>query len=437
MHVLWAAIILSSNLASADANINNPEFEYGQAGWQVNAAATIINSYEMGGTKAMRVLTGGVASQDVIDFKPGDNYRASVWAKVGNKTQAAEMVARTYDVNGNLLSEKSVNIKSMDFAQHNLDFSIPYSAKNVKLFLSKEAGTYSFAVFDQLSIIKDTWSPALLRWAPPKLVNPTTIQLGTGQSGVKLDNNKDYIIKFPAAKKVGGTALFGGRNIVIMGGHVTIPAENTGKGGNLQRALFITGNQGTVHVEGLLVDGSGGGESDAIAIESPNSIVQIQNLRVNGIIGSNNTWHADMVQPWGGVKELRIDRLTGSSYYQGLQIPEDKGAIGKSIVSHVNMSILTPSSGVSGGQAIWLSHYCKTYPIELDEVYVQPRAGRSFSAAVFPMASDAKCPAVINGGETTWPYHTVTGSVHEGAPDVDFVPEGLAGLNYVSPGYNP
>lgn len=436
--LLLLCALLPSFAAAADLVVQNPGFESGLSGWTTTGDAIATNSTVNGGEKALRVLTGGEAAQDITtSVKPGENFRASVWGKTGNKLQPVQMIIRAFDQSGAKISEKAVSIATTDFALHHVDFAVPYSAKQVNLYLSKMAGSYSFGMFDGASLMVDTWSPHKLRWAPPALVNPITIQLTAGQTGTKLDPTKDYIIKFPPTKKVGGTAIFGGRNVVIMGGHVTIPAENTGKGGNYQRSLFITDNQGIVHIEGLLVDGSGGGESDAIAISSPNSTVQIQNLRVNGILGTNNTWHADVVQPWGGVKELRIDRITGSSYYQGLQIPEDVGAIGKAIISHVNLSILTPATGVSGGQMVWLSHYCKGYPVELDEVYALPRPGRTFGSSVFPMNTDTTCPFVINGQEGYWPGLPQKGVVKHGVPEKDFVPEGTAGINYVSPGYNP
>lgn len=274
-----------------------------------------------------------------------------------------------------------------------------------------------------------------LRWAPPVLTNPITLTLGTGRTSNTLDPAKDYIIKLPRSKKVGSTTFVGGRNIVIIGGHITIPV--TSELGAARRALYIKDATGTVHIEGVLVDGSGGEESDALAISAPNAIVQVQNFRVSGLRGSNDGWHADIIQPWGGVKELRVDRLTGSSHYQGLQVPIDSAPIGRATLQNVNLVALEPlSSTAMGGYMLWLAHNCNDYPVSLANVYVQPRAGRTLGKSVWPDQGDPACPAVISNNEASWPGLTITGKVIGGAPaGGDFVPSGVAGVNYVSPGY--
>jgi hypothetical protein len=156
-----------------------------------------------------------------------------------------------------------------------------------------------------------TTSP--LRWAPPTLVEPKTIVLGTGYTHTTLATNRDYIIKLPATKKVGATWIDGGRNVVVIGGHLTIPPTSFSPATNEATALSIKGATGTVHVEGVLIDGSAGGEFDAVTVNAPEATVQLENLRIVGVRGCNEKIHADVVQPWGGVKNLRINRLTGRS----------------------------------------------------------------------------------------------------------------------------
>jgi dihydropteroate synthase len=56
-----------------------------------------------------------------------------------------------------------------------------------------------------------------LRYAPPALVNPQTILLGTGATTTTMDPTRDYIIQLPKEKKTGYTYLIGGRNIVLIG----------------------------------------------------------------------------------------------------------------------------------------------------------------------------------------------------------------------------
>lgn len=277
-----------------------------------------------------------------------------------------------------------------------------------------------------------------LRWAPPQLTDPITIQLGTGPTSNRLKDDKDYIIKLSAEKKIGGVILQGGRNIIIQGGYITVPPGAANDAG--RRAIYIKNNVGTVHIEGLLIDNSGESDFDAVAIAAPKAIVQLQNMRIIGLTGSYQGFHADIVQPWGGVKELRIDRLTGTSNYQGFQIPQDLGAIEAAMIQDVNLGY-APSKSGKLGYLLWLTpgvSSCTTYPITLSNVYVEARPGQQIGNSVWPPVGRAmECAAVQNGNEVSWPnLPTITGAVKQGPPpNGDFVPEGVAGLQYISPGY--
>lgn len=282
-----------------------------------------------------------------------------------------------------------------------------------------------------------TLPSAGLRWAPPTLSEPTTIDLSTGASKLTLDRDKDYIIRMPAQKKVGATWLIGGRNIVIVGGHTTIPRGTPPGRANdgYRRNIYINDATGTVHIEGLLIDGSGGGDADGIDIAAPQATVQIQNVRIVGLRGRHAGFHADVVQPWGGVKDLRIDRLTGSSNYQGLQIV-GPGPIGTATVSNVN---LFQAAGPydKGGHMIWLAgHRCASVPITLENVWVKPRRGRWLGDSVWPQdrrtfARRRSCVGRASRRVASWPRLPVTGVVRAGTPrSGDFVPKGSVGIGY-------
>jgi len=291
-----------------------------------------------------------------------------------------------------------------------------------------------------------------LRYPPPTLEHPATINLGTGITYNRLVDGQYYLVKMPAVKKVGSTTLEGGRNIVIIGGYVTLPVLMKAPGqpdvsnGAISRGIYLKNNHGIVHIEGVLVDATGGGMADGIVIASPDSIVQIENVRVDGVFGFNHQFHADVVQPYGGVKNLRIDKLTGYSAYQGLTIGQDQGPIGSAEISRANLVCIHPQingPGNNGGYMLWFTSHGGSaetaYPLSLDEVYVQPRAGRTLGNSVWPPAGFAFCPAVIaaDGSVATWPaIPKVKGCVKLGVPPHgDFVPAGMAGLKYVSPGY--
>ena len=280
-----------------------------------------------------------------------------------------------------------------------------------------------------------------LRWAPPALTAPTEIRLGNGFTTTKLDKSKDYVIVMPSTVKVGGTSIEGGRNVVIVGGHATVPAtlEVGAPPDQQRRALYIKDATGTVHVEGMLIDGSGGGQSDGVAVSAPQAVVQLQNMRVVGLRGGEDGFHSDLVQSWGGAKELRIDRFTGSSNYQGLQIGPDLGTTGRADVSRVNMS---SSAGPldPGGYMVWLtrgSESCETTPAAMHDVYVNPRGDRPLGRSVWPpQDSSLPCRVRLSGAGLDWPgLPGVSGSVRGGMPPGgDYVPGDRAGNGYTSPG---
>ncbi len=279
-----------------------------------------------------------------------------------------------------------------------------------------------------------------LSWAPPALQDPQTISLGTGSTHTKLDPDRDYVVKLPDKKKVGATFLEGGRNIVIKGGHVTVPQGVTDPNDPRTRALYIKNATGKVHVEGVLIDGSGGGQSDGVAINAPKATVQLQNMRIVGLHGNETQVHADVVQPWGGVSKLRIDRLTGSSNYQGLQLAGDPtGAIVKNTNLYYEPSNLTEN--LRSPHLLWITDgatSCDHSALQLEEVYVVGKADRTFGQNVWPEdRGSLGCTAAVEGERASWPkLDKVSGFVEHGAPSGgDFVPAGIAGVGYVSPGY--
>ena len=288
---------------------------------------------------------------------------------------------------------------------------------------------------------------ARLRWAPPPLANPTTITLGDGPTYTRLNDDQDYVIQLPKTRKLGATVIEGGRNVVIMGGYITVPPTSDNADAAQASAIYIKDNVGVVHIEGVLIDASGRGMSDGIDIASPRAVVQIENVRVDGVFGFHNQFHAHVIKPFGGVAALRVDKLTGYSGYQGLTLDTELGPIGSADISRVNLvairkQVWGPNN--NGGQMIWMTRepQCQTtYPVRFGEVYLAPRAGTPLAKAVWPMAAGGSaCPATTTGddAEVAFPALPVAGTVERGLPPKgDFVPEGVAGVGYASPGYQP
>ena len=72
-----------------------------------------------------------------------------------------------------------------------------------------------------------------------------------------------------------------------------------------------------MHIEGILIHGETDVMFDGIDINAPEATVQIENVRMTGVWGSDGTEHADAIQTWGGVKDLRVDHLLADGDYQG------------------------------------------------------------------------------------------------------------------------
>jgi hypothetical protein len=276
---------------------------------------------------------------------------------------------------------------------------------------------------------------ARLAWPPPALTSPVTIHVGvTGGIGT-LSTTRDYRLVMPGAPRTEGLVINGGRNVVLVGGEIAIPHQGSNPTINSRRALHIANSTGVVHVEGLLLHGDD--ISEGIQIAAPQATVQLQNIAVLNVhardqLGFSDN-HPDVIQTWGSVGELRVDRLTGESDYQGLFFKADfNGRHGPVHLRNVNLR-----STATSRYQFWLSDKGGGYPtVSLREVWVETAPGRSFAKTVWPDTSHAQHAAVISGGAASWPTLPVTGAVRAGVPAAgDFVRASDVGVAYVSPGY--
>lgn len=294
-----------------------------------------------------------------------------------------------------------------------------------------------------------------LTWSPPRLVAPTTISLPTTSAHLQLNPAKDYILKLPAAGLTGSLWIEGGHNVVMIGGTITVPstANQTDNGAdNTDTGIYVKNATGTVHIEGVAIGAQTNVMFDGIDINAPLATVQIENVRITKLWGSDTMMHADAVQTWGGVGTLRIDRLSADGDYQGLTIDPDLGPVGNVDIQDTDLTIdpipsqlLSESKG--GGHMIWLTKGASTCnapsSVTLQNVYVNNTTtslGLSPADLVWPQATNTNlsCASVDRNGSFSWPHLPVTGTVTLGAPPGgQFVPAGVAGSNYVSPGYLP
>ncbi len=310
------------------------------------------------------------------------------------------------------------------------------------------------AVGGEGEVVAQTTVPEKLYWEAPPLENPITISVpandtsyGNGLTRLRLDTTKDYIIDLPDKRKVGGLHINGGRNVVVMGGYISANPDKVIVNSDTSNAsISISGNQSVIHIEGVLIDGSAGGQSDGIRVSnSPDGIVQLQNMRVVELFGDPpQEVHSDVVQlvaPDGvrAVKELRIDRFTGSSTITGFNMDEHGPTHLKNVnlFTHVKKGYRTstwarvvkfngPGSCVAGGHT-------------LESVYGIPPAKSTLGERVNPTTKyPNECAALQESNPTrvSWPKLPISGYVYLGPPPGgDFVPAGVAGVGYTSPGY--
>jgi hypothetical protein len=292
----------------------------------------------------------------------------------------------------------------------------------------------------------------------PTMNSPITIPLHVGSDSLHLDDSRDYILVMPPQKKTGPLYIRGGHDVEVIGGYMS----TTTKGPNIN----ISDDSGTqsgriVHIEGVLIDGSSGVPSDGIKIQAPNTIVQLENDRIVGLWGTLGGYHADVVQPGGGVKELRIDGLTGASHYNDLYFRRETNPLepptGKVTIrnantfGYVNPKGTAPATTIRGiaigtqsnppsddSQAI---NCTLTDPLVFDNFWVTPPAGVRPGQFVWPddnMEGGASwCDSAFAAGSSTVSWlglssakgGKVSGAINVGA-HADFVPAGSVGLGY-------
>ena len=261
-----------------------------------------------------------------------------------------------------------------------------------------------------------------LAWAPPALTDPITIQISNANRDLRLDEKKDYILKMPATPLTakGGLVISGGRNVVLIGGAIEAPPLAEAPGALERRAVYLKGQTGTIHIEGLSIGGADLGEAFNLD-QRLGAILQLQNIRIEKVHGTRAGHHADLVQTWAGPAELRIDRLTGTTDYQGFFLLPNQHFDGPApkLFDFRRMNI---KGSEQSGYMLWTQTEPE-FPVKVTDVYVAPSPAKvaQRDLIVWPKPST---------GDRSWE------NVKVGEPPGgDFVPAGVAGINYVSPGY--
>ena len=274
-----------------------------------------------------------------------------------------------------------------------------------------------------------------LTWTPPAVSHPMTVKItnGKGYYG-PFPDQQDIILQMPKTPVTNKVKVVGGHNLRLIGGSIA-PDQGTTF---VLRFVDVTGS---VFIEGVEIDGkrlSG----DGINVSGKKGFlpdVYIQNARVVNINGFTAGEHADIFQAQGDIGRLHIDHLTGTSNYQGLFL-RPEFAIAGATIKNVDLRFL-PNSHQPVTYLLWMrdsEESVKAYPVSLESVYIEPRPGQTVAAqAVFPSERSTRAKAVEKDGKVTWPPESlIMGCVVSGRPaSGDFVPDGSAGGNYISPGY--
>lgn len=250
-----------------------------------------------------------------------------------------------------------------------------------------------------------------LTWAPPELSDPTTVNVSPADITLELDGSRDYVVVMPDEPLESGLAITGGRNVVLVGGEIRVPWQGDDPWISQRRGLLLRDQTGVVHVEGLLITGED--LSEGIQIDAPEATVQLQNIRVEDVhardqVGFSDN-HPDVIQTWGGVAELRIDGLTGSTDYQGLFLAASSGSVGRADLRNVNI--------IGRETSRYLLWADGDFPRKVQNVYLQSAPGRGWAQTLWP-------------NPDAWP-----GASPGSPPGGDFVKAGTVGVGYSTPGY--
>ncbi len=444
MAVLCMLSGLASALATPGELITNGSFASFD-GWTTSftsgASGTLTNS----AGKALVTITDGGSHKANVQLKQtfyGDlmaNIPHAIYFEANaSETKAIDVIV--YSESGSVLWAK-YNL-SIGTTTDSYTYSFTPSSNEAGAYLAfRLGGSDSNFAIDNVSVAPSE----KLTWAPPALVDPVTINLGENDWLSTLSSGQDYIINLPTTvTRKRRVQIEGGRNVVVIGGQIEIS--------NVDNAFIIkSGDYGrVVHIEGVLISHESSiAQGDAFGISAPTSIIQIQNARVEHLQGYLDTEsggvHSDVIQTWGGSLEVRVDRLSGSSNYQGLFLVANYNTNNKFTFKRMDIS-LDPEwfAGAGGGGVVWLDRGLSggmggPFPNEFVNFYGQPRSGTPLDLAVYPARnhSDPDQQASMTDGYLTWPgLSWVTGGLYEGTPPGgDFVPSGTAGLNYSSPGY--
>jgi hypothetical protein len=273
-----------------------------------------------------------------------------------------------------------------------------------------------------------------------------------------LSATNDYRIHLPSEPLQGGLQIRGGHNVIIIGGQINLSAPCSDASSDCHGINIAKPTSGEVFIEGVwihnpqnpITQSTGDGIDVGDPAGSPSDIV-LQNLRIDGISGcSGGSDHADVFQPYSvpGAR-IHIDHLTGTTNCQGMTLDPDLSwssfgeLAAEYAIKNANINVLdNPYDDTAGNRYVWWltggSGGCLSGPIILRNVYAEEPDGTLQMNSVWPDTDRPEaCPSVWRAPTLSFPRSAqISGAVTAGMPPGgDYVPAGLAGITYVSPGY--
>ena len=212
----------------------------------------------------------------------------------------------------------------------------------------------------------------------PVLDHPQTITVESKPvpQHFRLKPDQDYVVRIGPASggfiETPGVKIVGGRNIVLIGGHIKRPdgsatndpatgapnPNHTAKG-----TLNLLGQSGTTYVAGLLIDNDNQFGADGIDFGGADigggmasGDFVLRDIRIEGVAGmahaanGHAVLHADGMQAWGPLRSLSLDAVTVVSSYQGLNF-QPEFPLGLVTLNRVNLRY---PPGDAHGYAFWL-----------------------------------------------------------------------------------
>lgn len=296
---------------------------------------------------------------------------------------------------------------------------------------------------------------AKLSWAPwPSDAN--TIVVNVPPTGLDMvgDPTKNYELvmpNVPVTPKLGAGCirLTSAKMVKIIGGECNIPWQGFPYDSKTRRCLSFNDVRWWLHVEGFWCHGD---VLDFAEYSGVNAAVTYENVRAEGISARDedlfSDGHPDGVYVYdatggGGARSVRMDRMTISTDYQAVFVKHPSSLSAEPIYLRNTNLVGTPETGNHYQQLLWRESALNS--LALLNVYLSPQLlGNGTQEPLIKAVKPGDTDAVVANrafynvdGSVSWPpAANITGKVVGGPPPGgDFVPLGVAGIGYVSPGY--